>query len=43
MSTLYKLYALLMSEFSCPDTETIPLKTTENPAVPRKAIENKDE
>ncbi len=31
MSKLYKLYAPLGSEFSCPDTEMIPLKTTENP------------
>ena len=30
MSNLYKLYAPLGSEFSCPDTEMIPLKTTEN-------------
>ena len=29
MSNLYKLYAPLGSEFSCPDTEMIPLKTTE--------------
>ena len=30
MSNLYKLYAPLGSEFSCPDTEMFPLKTTEN-------------
>ena len=29
MSNLYKLYAPLGSEFFCPDTEMIPLKTTE--------------
>ncbi len=36
-----KLYAPLGSEFSCPDTEMIPLKTTENrpPSLePRLAI-----
>ena len=30
MSKLYKLYTPLASEFSCPDTETSSLKTTEN-------------
>ena len=30
MSNLYKLYAPLGSEFSCPDTEMFPIKTTEN-------------
>ena len=30
MSNLYKLYVPLGSEFSCPDMEMIPLKTTEN-------------
>ncbi len=33
MSTLYKLYAPLGSEFPCPDTEMIPLKTTENHVI----------
>ena len=31
MSNLYKLYAPLGSEFFCPGTEMIPLKTTGNP------------
>ena len=37
MSKLYKLDALLGSEFSCPDTEAVPLKTTENPHACRGA------